>query len=174
MSELLDGFLNLDDVRKKNFADLMDICKNQQSRIAALEQENAALRAQLGQGEAVELDAYDAGYLNDYGGGKVGWWQDYIRSELGRAHDFYQSQLIAPQSKPVSEECPSPECETCPERSPCSHEEAIASKPVSERELPPIPEPTRLLYSPTNGHVYGFTVAQMQEYARAALGDQTK
>lgn len=41
----------------------------------------------------VELDAYDAGHLNDYGGGNVGWWHDYIRSELDRAHDFYQSQF---------------------------------------------------------------------------------
>lgn len=41
----------------------------------------------------VSLDAYDAGHLNDHGGGNVGWWQDYIRSELERAHDFYQEQL---------------------------------------------------------------------------------
>ncbi len=39
------------------------------------------------------LDAYDAGSLNDFGGGNIDWWHDYIRSELGRAHDFYQSQL---------------------------------------------------------------------------------
>lgn len=41
------------------------------------------------------LDAYDAGLLGDYGGGNVEWWQDYIRSELGRAHEFYQSQVSA-------------------------------------------------------------------------------
>ena len=45
--------------------------------------------------EPVALDYYDAGYLNDYGGGNVGWWQDYIRAELGRAHSFYQSQIDA-------------------------------------------------------------------------------
>ena len=39
------------------------------------------------------LDAYDAGLLNDYGGGDVEWWQNYIRDELERAHDFYQSQV---------------------------------------------------------------------------------
>ena len=39
------------------------------------------------------LDAYDAGLLNDYGGGDVNWWQDYLRAELARAHDFYQSQV---------------------------------------------------------------------------------
>jgi len=52
-------------------------------------------RAQLAAEDArpVELEAYDAGLLNDFGGGNVEWWQDYIRAELGRAHDFYQSQL---------------------------------------------------------------------------------
>lgn len=42
---------------------------------------------------AIELDAYDAGLLSDFGGGNVGWWQDYIRAELGRAHEFYQHQM---------------------------------------------------------------------------------
>ena len=40
-----------------------------------------------------ELTEYDAGLLNDYGGGNVDWWQDYIRAELGRAYEYYQSQL---------------------------------------------------------------------------------
>ena len=44
-----------------------------------------------------ELEPYDAGLLNDFGGGNVEWWQDYIRAELGRAHDFYQSQLAPTQ-----------------------------------------------------------------------------
>ena len=44
-----------------------------------------------------ELEPYDAGLLNDFGGGNVEWWQDYIRAELGRAHDFYQSQIATPQ-----------------------------------------------------------------------------
>jgi hypothetical protein len=38
------------------------------------------------------MDEYDAGLLGDFGGGNVEWWQDYIRSELGNAYDFYQSQ----------------------------------------------------------------------------------
>lgn len=42
-----------------------------------------------------ELEEYDAGALNDFGGGNVGWWQDYIRSELGRAYEFYCGQLSA-------------------------------------------------------------------------------
>jgi hypothetical protein len=55
--------------------------------------------------EPVALDEYDAGLLNDWGGGKVEWWQDYIRAELGRAHDFYQSQvdsLTAPQHQSLT------------------------------------------------------------------------
>lgn len=43
--------------------------------------------------ESIIIDAYDAGHLNDFGGGNVGWWQDYIRSELAAACDFYQSQI---------------------------------------------------------------------------------
>lgn len=51
--------------------------------------------APLGGAVALDLDYYDAGLLNDYGGGNVQWWQDYIRNELGRAHAFYQSQIDA-------------------------------------------------------------------------------
>lgn len=40
-----------------------------------------------------ELDEYDAGLLASAGGGDVDWWQDYLRAELARAHDFYQSQM---------------------------------------------------------------------------------
>ena len=43
--------------------------------------------------QTAALDAYDAGLLNDFGGGNVDWWQDYIRAELGRAHDFYESRI---------------------------------------------------------------------------------
>lgn len=44
---------------------------------------------------AADLARYDAGYLNGHGGGNVGWWHDYIRAELERAHDFYQDQIQA-------------------------------------------------------------------------------
>jgi hypothetical protein len=44
---------------------------------------------------ATDLPAYDAGLLNDFGGGDVSWWQDYIRGELARAHEFYQSHFTA-------------------------------------------------------------------------------
>lgn len=42
---------------------------------------------------SVTLDCYDAGLLNDFGGGNVAWWQDYMRSELNAAHDFYEDQI---------------------------------------------------------------------------------
>lgn len=34
---------------------------------------------------------YDSGLLSDYGGGDVSWWQDYIRSEVGRANVHWRS-----------------------------------------------------------------------------------
>lgn len=46
--------------------------------------------------EPMALEEYDAGLLNDYGGGNVEWWQDYIRAELGRAYEHYQSQMATP------------------------------------------------------------------------------
>ncbi|GEM_PF-6236896 len=54
----------------------------------------------------LNLDAYDAGSLSDFGGGDVNWWQDYIRAELDRAHDFYQSQIegSAPASTVLTDE----------------------------------------------------------------------
>ena len=42
-----------------------------------------------------ELSDYDAGLLNNWGGGNVEWWQDYIRAEIGRANDFWRSQVEA-------------------------------------------------------------------------------
>lgn len=48
--------------------------------------------AAQGEGQSVSLAAYDAGYLSNAGGGDVSWWQDYIRAELGRAHEHYQVQ----------------------------------------------------------------------------------
>lgn len=40
-----------------------------------------------------ETPCYDAGLLSDFGGGNVDWWWDYLRAELGRAHDFYAHQI---------------------------------------------------------------------------------
>lgn len=35
---------------------------------------------------------YDPGLLNDWGGGNVEWWQDYLRAEIGRANDHWRIQ----------------------------------------------------------------------------------
>jgi len=52
-------------------------------------------------GEVEGLDAYDAGLLGDGGGGDVDWWQNYIRDELERAHEFYSDQ-VAGLTAPVT------------------------------------------------------------------------
>ena len=51
--------------------------------------------------QPLELDAYDAGLLSGFGGGDVDWWQDYLRAELGRAHEHYQAQVIATSPAPA-------------------------------------------------------------------------
>lgn len=38
------------------------------------------------------LADYDAGLLNDFGGGNVEWWQDYLRAEIGRANEHWRVQ----------------------------------------------------------------------------------
>jgi len=72
---------------------------------AWLERARRAFEASLArpQGGGEDLAAYDAGLLNDFGGGDVEWWQDYIRAELGRAHDFYVEQVSALRTPPADE-----------------------------------------------------------------------
>jgi hypothetical protein len=41
--------------------------------------------------EILDEKDYDAGLMNDYGGGNVEWWHDYIRSEIGRCNDYWRS-----------------------------------------------------------------------------------
>lgn len=41
-----------------------------------------------------ELD-YDPGLLNNYGGGDVDWWMDYIRSEINACNAYWRSLLEA-------------------------------------------------------------------------------
>lgn len=36
---------------------------------------------------------YDSGLLNDFGGGNVNWWQNYIRAEIDRCNDYWREQL---------------------------------------------------------------------------------
>ena len=86
-NEELDGvrFSMLGEIRR-NLSVLLEQRELAIARVSELERENERLRN-------ITLDAYDAGQLNNYGGGDVSWWHDYIRSELDRAHDFYITQL---------------------------------------------------------------------------------
>lgn len=52
--------------------------------------------------EINSIDYFDAGILNDYGGGNIAWWQDYIRSLLNQANDYYIEQFIDKTSKFLS------------------------------------------------------------------------
>jgi len=46
----------------------------------------------------LEENDYDAGLLNDWGGGNVDWWQDYIRYEINRCNEYWRSIIEnAPQ-----------------------------------------------------------------------------
>jgi hypothetical protein len=56
------------------------------------------LRQQIAESEAriaeqVEFEDYDPGLLNDWGGGNVAWWMEYIRTEIERANDHWREQL---------------------------------------------------------------------------------
>jgi hypothetical protein len=54
----------------------------------ALESSAAAIR------EAALNEAdYDAGLLNDFGGGNVDWWHDYLRAEIGRANEYWRALI---------------------------------------------------------------------------------
>lgn len=64
-----------------------------QDEAQAMAAELRSAADELSPREAPELDEYDAGLLSSAGGGDVEWWQDYLRAELGRAHEFYQSQM---------------------------------------------------------------------------------
>ena len=39
------------------------------------------------------MSDYDPGLLNDYGGGNVGWWRDYIRTVVNSANEWWKDQL---------------------------------------------------------------------------------
>ena len=70
-----------------------DFIKGQQSRIYAA-QEAEEQRDRLTEA-ARTLPDYDAGLINDFGGGYVEWWQDYLRAEIGRANDYWRAAIAA-------------------------------------------------------------------------------
>lgn len=45
------------------------------------------------------MNDYDAGLLNDWGGGNVDWWHDYLRYELGLANEYWAAQVQANESE---------------------------------------------------------------------------
>jgi hypothetical protein len=72
--------------------DLMYKLKQVESFLSGIVQGNAALTApRLPDG----LEGYEAGLLNDYGGGNVSWWHDYIRYEVDKANDWWRQQVEA-------------------------------------------------------------------------------
>lgn len=62
--------------------------------MARAEAAEAAMRNE-GRRQAAEESDYDAGYLNDFGGGNVSWWHDYLRAEIARANDHWRAILAA-------------------------------------------------------------------------------
>ena len=38
------------------------------------------------------MDEYNAGLLNDWGGGNIDWWHDYLRYEIGCANSHWIQQ----------------------------------------------------------------------------------
>ena len=62
--------------------------KELEAEIAQLKKDNEASRVLK-----IEVDDYDPGLLNDFGGGNVQWWQDYIRAEIGEANERWQEQV---------------------------------------------------------------------------------
>lgn len=47
-----------------------------------------------------DMPDYDAGLLNDFGGGDTGWWQDYLRAEIARANEHWRSAVAALAAMP--------------------------------------------------------------------------
>jgi hypothetical protein len=74
----------------------LDRAASNLARAIAAEAENATLRAENAALRA--HDDYDCGLLNDYGGGNVDWWWDYIRAEVGRANEHWREALPAAQA----------------------------------------------------------------------------
>jgi len=33
---------------------------------------------------------YDAGLFNDFGGGNIAWWHDYLQAEIGRCNAYWR------------------------------------------------------------------------------------
>jgi hypothetical protein len=91
LASALDDWATQMDMGRK--PDPKSLTRKASAELRRLQAELDTIRQTLAEPTVRELAEYDAGLLNDYGGGNVEWWQDYIRSELSRAYDYYQSQL---------------------------------------------------------------------------------
>ena len=43
--------------------------------------------------ELINEPDYDCGLINDFGGGNVGWWRDYIRAEINHCNAYWRSRI---------------------------------------------------------------------------------
>jgi len=73
--------------REKAHNDRETFLKKMLDKACALE----SSQAEKDKGE--DIEDYDAGLLNDYGGGNVGWWQDYIRNVLAACNEHWRETL---------------------------------------------------------------------------------
>lgn len=87
-AEIMRGDIRL---AENNVASLTALCTDMANETKRMRERIAELEARADD-KIGELDRYDAGYLNGFGGGNVAWWHDYMRSELDRAHDYYAQQ----------------------------------------------------------------------------------
>ena len=78
----------------------LEYISNSMERHGALEAIRALLAVQPDAGairEAALNEAdYDAGLLNDFGGGDVNWWHDYLRAEIERANEYWRALINNP------------------------------------------------------------------------------
>lgn len=80
------------------------------SQIAAMRKALEAYEQSKPKPEPLNLDHYDTGLFGGSSLCDVSWWHNYLRVELERAHDYYQSQVdcltqytTPPTREPLSE-----------------------------------------------------------------------
>lgn len=108
------------------------------------------LAKQEGEREAGSTDNikdYDPGLLNDYGGGKIDWWQNYIRSEIERCNGHWRESLDFVPLNPSAQEgkWEAVKCDRCGEGcnvlygSPCMFPnipKCVSNPPAQDSEYP--------------------------------------
>ena len=82
-------------MRKLTTEQMLAVERAKRRALAAEVEMLCGLLIQVGYEESPNYADYDAGLLNDFGGGNVEWWQDYLRAEIGRANEFWRQQVEA-------------------------------------------------------------------------------